>query len=728
MHKNKPKTCQKLNVASLRDEETKYQYQKKVTESFKDAENVQWNNVISTVLSAGEEVLGKQTPSHKPTPNKTISELSKKQLNLRLQKESCSDPEKRSSIQKERNRILKQIKKEVKLEKGKQQLLRIENVESCKNDSRRMFAAVRELNNNLDKSILVEGPTGYVHSPEQKVEVITEYFENIFSQDTTNDIPVITPQKLKEPITAEEVNKAVKKLKNNKSPGCDNVQAELIKYGPEIVHQYIADILNTAAETGDYPQELKLGQLIPLPKPNKTKGPVKNLRPIILLSVLRKILAIIVVGRTFKTLREKIPISQAAYSPGRSTTELVFSFKLLTEKAICAKDYTIYLLMLDMSRAFDTIDRGTLLNDLSDILEPDELHLVSLLLIDVKLQVKYNNHIGKTFIPDIGSPQGDCASPIWFIFYLYKALSACKSCDSINLSNNFVDIKHDHSYFKKRPSITEQDHPYSKKNKINKSQKNFIIDQQYADDASWATTSEEAKNNIKTNVPKLLKNNNLLVNEDKTEDYKVTRGGEEDWKNCKFLGSLLGNNEDITRRKQLACAAFNKNKTVLCSKKIALNIRIRVFVALISSVFLYNSELWSLSTKNANKIDIFQRKFLRQIVGKYRISNIELYKVCELQPWSVDIRRRRLTWFGHVNRLPDNAPAKLALAEVTRPYKRVRGGQKTTWLSTLKKDFESLNTTITDAKKITHDRDLYALLVHSAMVQVTKPNAAQSAA
>ena len=57
--------------------------------------------------------------SHKPTPNKTISELSKKQLNLRLQKESCSDPEKRSSIQKERNRILKQIKKEVKIRKRK---------------------------------------------------------------------------------------------------------------------------------------------------------------------------------------------------------------------------------------------------------------------------------------------------------------------------------------------------------------------------------------------------------------------------------------------------------------------------------------------------------------------------------------------------------------------------------------------------------------------------------
>ena len=83
--------------------------------------------------------------------------------------------------------------------------------------------------------------------------------------------------------------------------------------------------------------------------------------------------------------------------------------------------------MLDMSRAFDTIDWGILLKDLSEILESDELHLVSLLLKDVRLQVKYNGVTGNIFTPDIESPQGDCASPIWFIFYLRKAILAEKS-------------------------------------------------------------------------------------------------------------------------------------------------------------------------------------------------------------------------------------------------------------------------------------------------------------
>ena len=60
----------------------------------------------------------------------------------------------------------------------------------------------------------------------------------------------------------------------------------------------------------------------------------------------------------------------------------------------------------------------------------------------------------------------------------------------------------------------------------------------------------------------MLKARNLLVNEDKTEEYTVSREGDTEWKKCRFLGSLLGNEEDIKRRKQLACAAFYKKQNL----------------------------------------------------------------------------------------------------------------------------------------------------------------------
>ena len=45
------------------------------------------------------------------------------------------------------------------------------------------------------------------------------------------------------------------------------------------------------------------------------------------------------------------------YKEGHRTTEMVFSFKILAEKAITSKQHQVNLLLLDMSKAFDTMER-----------------------------------------------------------------------------------------------------------------------------------------------------------------------------------------------------------------------------------------------------------------------------------------------------------------------------------------------------------------------------------
>ena len=162
---------------------------------------------------------------------------------------------------------------------------------------------------------------------------------------------------------------------------------ELIKYDNKEISKGIASILNNTAKTAKYPQELKKGILILLPKPNKAEGPPANCRPAILLSTLRKILTMIMFRRTMKKMQEKIPLTQAAYLPGRGTTEQVFVIKIMAEKVISA-NYEINVLLLDMLKAFDTIERDTLINDLKQVLEPDELHIFYLLLKDVEIQVR----------------------------------------------------------------------------------------------------------------------------------------------------------------------------------------------------------------------------------------------------------------------------------------------------------------------------------------------------
>ena len=82
--------------------------------------------------------------------------------------------------------------------------------------------------------------------------------------------------------TSSEIRKTVWTLKNNKSQGINQINVELIKYSPEVVHEKIADIYNNIAAKGKHPNEITHEILRALQKPGKPKGPTSNPRPIIL--------------------------------------------------------------------------------------------------------------------------------------------------------------------------------------------------------------------------------------------------------------------------------------------------------------------------------------------------------------------------------------------------------------------------------------------------------------
>ena len=105
-------------------------------------------------------------------------------------------------------------------------------------------------------------------------------------------MPDLRPTEMSNPFTSDKIKKAVSNMKMNKSPGCDEMPVELIMYAPDCVYESIAEIFNQIASDGDCPKEINHGILVPLQKPGKSRGPASNLRPIILLSTLRKILAV----------------------------------------------------------------------------------------------------------------------------------------------------------------------------------------------------------------------------------------------------------------------------------------------------------------------------------------------------------------------------------------------------------------------------------------------------
>ena len=501
------------------------------------------------------------------------------------------------------------------------------------------------------------------------------------------------PQKIRRPFTAEEIRKIVRRLKNGKSAGIDKLEVEFLKYAPIEILQEIANIFNTVSSTEEDLRELVVGLLRPLQKPGKKKGPPENLRPIILLSVLRKILTIAMLDRLWDRLKSKLPLKQSAYQPGRGTTEQVHAVKLLVEKAIISSDYTIHLLLLDMSKAFDTVDRKTLFEHLEEILHDDELYILHILTNNPQIAVKIGNTTGETFTTTIGIMQGDCLSAILFIYYLAMCLR----------------------------------HP------IHTKTKGFLINPTYADDLTLAGTNERQIDDTEDIMVDRLKDYNLMVNAGKKEKYQIPRpppptppppteqelhehresrvnwsdldwlvtykppvpeNPAPDWKKCKLLGSLLDTETDIERRKGLTLTSLQKFEYIFKSKRICTEMKIRTFYIFIDSIFLFNSELWTLTETLQEDIDAFQRRLLRRVIDirwPKLISSEKLYQKTGAEKWSSTIRRRRLNWLGHLIRLDEGTPARRALEESLRGIRRRIGRPRLTWMKLIEKDLSSVD-------------------------------------
>ena len=172
-----------------------------------------------------------------------------------------------------------------------------------------------------------------------------------------------------------------------------------------VIFQQIADILNDTAATEDVPLALVQGLLFPIQKPGKQKGPPEKPSPIILLSIPRKILTIALLDRAWNHMATRIPKSQAAYQRGRGTTEQVLALKILIENAITSCDYDLHIMLLDMSKAFDTVNRKTLLTNLQSTLDPDELHLLAVLTNRPLISIFLDGEQGERFHTYVGIRQ-----------------------------------------------------------------------------------------------------------------------------------------------------------------------------------------------------------------------------------------------------------------------------------------------------------------------------------
>ena len=703
--KEKQYDFNKLNVHEFRE-----QYKETMCQKLNESENQtttqeKWDHLVKCTHETSKEILGYRKNGSRYSENPRIKELSEKQRKLQVRINN-SNSETCASVRRERNNILNEIHRLLEIEKHNKILKSVEEVEKRQEDSGKMYAAIRIMQGKYKKvPLVIETKNGFTTHEKTQVDIITEFYKKQFNQLNVSGLLKADPCEMRIPFEKDEIEKAIKKLGNNKAAGIDGIKAEHLKNSPEEIPILIAEIFNEIARTGERPNEIKVGILNPLVKDKNKQGPCKNLRPVILLSMLRKILALCLIERIGKKIEQHIPHSQTAYQKGRSTTEQVFVYKILAEKAISSKSYTAHILLMDMSKAFDMIDRDKLMDIMRKILKPDELHLVKILLEQVEYCVKVGNTFGEHFKTTTGSPQGDCLSALFFILYLAMALGF------------EIHIK-DHSYalprhLEQKTPAELMHHDYSipplKVHELCKTQ-TLNIDTQYADDCGHAIISDNKYlvNYIKATIPALLKIQNLLCNESKNEEHTITRENRHNgsWRTCKYLGSLLDTKCDIQRRKILAIEA-SKLLEDIWKSNLTIKLKMKIFDCLVRSIYMYNSCLWTVTVTMEKQIDAFQRKLLRIAINiRYPkiIKNTELIELTKQTPWSQMIAIQRLRWFGHLQRLPEESPAKQALNELERVVDRPVGRPIVTWIEVVKKQMKEKGLDYKKAITLTQDR------------------------
>ena len=232
-------------------------------------------------------------------------------------------------------------------------------------------------------------------------------------------------------LSENECFNAIKEFKNNKSPGTDGFTAEFYKFfWPELKTEMTSSF-NYAFQNGSLSISQRRGIISLIPKKNKDKTLLENLRPISLLNVDYKILTKAIAKRLEKVLPSIINPDQTGYVKGRYIGEnirliqdLMFYTKMLDKPGVA--------IFLDFRKAFDTIEWNYINAALKFFnFGPDLLNWFTVLYNQVSSCVLNNGHASEFFLLQRGVRQGCPLSGLLFVIGIELFARALKNDHTI---------------------------------------------------------------------------------------------------------------------------------------------------------------------------------------------------------------------------------------------------------------------------------------------------------
>ena len=264
----------------------------------------------------------------------------------------------------------------------------------------------------------------YTKNNQEKTDVFLRNFSSVFTIEPDGELPPFEKRIFQEElnninITEDMVNKKLKKLKINKSPGPDKLHPRALREMSDAITKPITIIFRTSLELRELPAEWKHANVSAIYKKGNKTHPL-NYRPVSLTSVICKTLESIIREHVINHMRVNKLFSnkQFGFIGGRSTTlQLIHVLDMWTE--ILDQGGTLDTIYCDFMKAFDKVPHRRLIHKIKNYgITGNILDWIESFLSNRTQCVVLDNEKSNIAPVTSGIPQGSVLGPILFVLYI----------------------------------------------------------------------------------------------------------------------------------------------------------------------------------------------------------------------------------------------------------------------------------------------------------------------
>ena len=205
-------------------------------------------------------------------------------------------------------------------------------------------------------------------------------------------------------------------MKCGKSDASFSWGSDAIKFGSKVLSPFLSVLFKAALIHGHIPQLFAFCSLVPIVKnPNKSKTSSDNYRLIAISSLILKIfdhLILFLFSASFVS-----PHLQFGFQRNLSTTLCTWTL-LESINYFTNRGSSVYLCLLDLTKAFDLVKHNILFRKLSTKVPAVFLRLIMVIYLCQVCCVNWNNCKSANFTVINGVRQGAVASPLYFNVYI----------------------------------------------------------------------------------------------------------------------------------------------------------------------------------------------------------------------------------------------------------------------------------------------------------------------